>query len=68
MKDYKKEDIEKILTYMEGKESVGVEDILEHSGAERLRTYAILFELEQMGAIQVMQRDIFGSPESVAKN
>ena len=44
-------------------------DIIAHSGAEKLRVYPALFELEQEGWLAVTEREELGSPKRVkAKN
>ena len=40
-------------------------DIIAHSGAERLRVYSILFELEQEGRVEVTEREELGAPKVV---
>ena len=49
--DNKSLDVQRIRAFIEarGGSEVPVEDIMEHSGAERLRVYPILFEMEQEG-------------------
>lgn len=63
--NYKKEDTQKILGLLSVKKSVKVEELMEKSGAEKLRVYPILFELEQRGDVRVIRRDILGAPEEV---
>lgn len=65
MENYKKQDMEAIIAYMKGKEAVEVEDIIENAGAEPLRVYSILFELEQAGKIEVLETESFGSSKVV---
>lgn len=45
--------------------NVPVQDIITHSGAEKLRVYSILFELEQEGRIEVTEREELGAPKVV---
>ena len=45
--------------------NVPVQDIITHSGAEKLRVYSILFELEQEGRIEVTEREELGAPKAV---
>ena len=45
--------------------NVSVQDIIFHSGAEKLRVYSILFELEQEGRIEVLEREELGAPRVV---
>lgn len=63
--NYKVMDKEAIVAYLKGKECVKVEDILAESGAERLRIYPLLFELELEGKLVVLDREVLGSPVSV---
>lgn len=45
--------------------AVSVEDIIRNSGADRLRVYPALFELEQGGWIEVVEREELGAPVKV---
>ena len=65
--DHKKEDTAKIAVYLHTchDEGVPVQDIITHSGAEKLRVYSILFELEQEGRIEVTEREELGAPKAV---
>lgn len=64
--NYKELDTERILIYLESFEcEVSVEDIIAYSDADKLRVYPILFELEQEGVIDVVKRDMFGTPTMV---
>lgn len=65
MENYKKQDMEAIIAYMKGKEVVEVEDIIENAGAEPLRVFPILFELEQAGKIEVLENESLGSSKVV---
>lgn len=65
MENYKESDKEKIVDFLRGRESVAVNDIIASSGADKMRVFVILFELEQEGAIEVEQRDQLGAPERV---
>jgi hypothetical protein len=47
---------------------VKVEEILSEAGAERLRVYLILFELEQSAWITVIERSPLGEPLVVKIN
>ena len=64
--DYKQQSTHLILHYLK---TVGgttsVRDIIAHSGAERLRVYPILFELEQEGRVEVTKREELGAPKMV---
>lgn len=43
-------------------DNVPVNDIMQMSGAERLRVYPILFEMEQNRLINVVKRSVLGAP------
>lgn len=58
-------DMVAIVNYLQGRGAVEVEEILEQSGAERLRVYPILFELEQEGLIEVVEREAPGGTKKV---
>jgi UDP-GlcNAc:undecaprenyl-phosphate/decaprenyl-phosphate GlcNAc-1-phosphate transferase len=64
--NYKEIDRKAILEYMKGKAEVHVDDIIENSGAERLRVYSILFEEEQDGYVVVLRSSAMGAPEIVS--
>lgn len=64
--NYKQLDTQKIKTYIRSHPNgVAVDDIIAHSGAERLRVYPVLFELEQEGWLTVTEREELGSPKKV---
>lgn len=65
--NYKEEDTAKIAAYLRSHSdgAVFVDDIIAHSGAERLRVYPILFEMEQDGIIEVTERELLGAPRKV---
>ncbi len=64
----KEQDRKKVLYFMKGRAEVMVHDILQHSGAERLRVYTILFEEVQKGRIRVIKDNWLGAPEIVSLN
>lgn len=65
--DYKELDRKAILDYMGSKEDeVEVDSILEESGANRLRVYNLLWELEHDDTIVVTRQTELGTPEAVA--
>ena len=66
MTDYKEKDRNAILGYLKERNSVKVTDIIAHAGAEEMRVYPILFELEREGIIRVEDSDDFGAAEVVA--
>ena len=61
--DYKHRDTLRILRYLQQhKEGISVDAILQHSGADKLRVYPALFELEQEGRLEVLERETLGAP------
>ena len=64
--DYKEQDRKKILEYMRGRAEVYVQDIIDHSGAEKLRVYPILFEEIQSGYVFVLKESTLATPVIVA--
>lgn len=64
--DYKQVDNQRIKDYIQSHpDGVEVADIIAHSGAEKLRVYPALFELEQEGWLAVTEREELGSPKRV---
>ena len=64
--DYKQQDTIRILHYLRRyPDGVAVDDILRHSGADRLRVYPALFELEQEGRLEVLEREVLGAARVV---
>lgn len=64
--NYKVLDTQKIIDYIRSSsDKVPVEDIIRNSGAEKLRVYPALFELEQSGQIEVLEREELGAPSMV---
>ena len=65
--NYKLLDTRRILSYLSAAypDPVEVEAIVCNSGAERLRVYPILFELEQEGRVEVVERELLGAPRVV---
>ena len=61
----KERDAAAIVNYLQGKKEVLVQDIINESGAEKLRVHPILFELEQEDVIIVMEREALGAPKRV---
>ena len=64
--NYKEQDRKKILEFMKGRAEVMVSDIVENSGADRLRVYPILFEEVEYGDVVVIEQGFWGAPEIVA--
>jgi hypothetical protein len=61
--DYKAADTQKITAYINLKfGDILVEDIIRYSGADKLRVYPALFELEQSGFLEVVEREELGAP------
>lgn len=66
--NYKIIDTRKIIDYIISRQDlVSVEDIMRHSGADKLRVYPALFELEQDGWLEVVEREELGAPMVVRK-
>lgn len=66
--DYKIIDTRKIVDYItsfSGNISVG--DIILNSGANQFRIYPILFELEQSGFLEVVEREELGAPTVISR-
>ena len=64
--NYKQIDTEKIKKYIAARpEGVLVDDIMAHSGADRLRVDPALFELEQEGWLTVTERELMGAARRV---
>ena len=59
--DYKHRDTLLILRYLrQHPADISVDDIILHSGADKLRVYPALFELEQDGRLEVLEREMLG--------
>ena len=66
--NYKVIDTAKIIDYISLFEtSVCVTDIIQNSGADKLRVYPALFELELNGFLEVVEREELGAPLIVRK-
>ncbi|RHJ47587.1 hypothetical protein [Bacteroides sp. AM10-21B] len=66
--NYKLIDTQKIIDYINSSlEEIRVENITQNSGADKLRVYPALFELEQDGFIEVLEREELGAPMVVCR-
>ena len=66
--DYKALDIQKIrCTIRSCPDGLAVVDLIARSGADPLRVYPILFELEQSGWLEVTERSEWGAPRWVRR-
>ena len=66
--NYKSLDIQKIRCVIQScPEGLAVADLIVRSGAEPLRVYPILFELEQSGWLEVTKRSEWGAPRWVGR-
>lgn len=66
--NYKIIDNQKIMSYITFYPcDVWVENIVKYSGADKLRVYPALFELEQSGFLEVIEREELGAPLIVRK-
>lgn len=63
--DYKQQDRERILSYLNTQLICTVDAIIQESGADRLRVYPILFELSQEKRIRVVEESEWGAPVKV---
>lgn len=64
--NYKHLDTQRILHYLrQHPEGTSVENIILHSGADKLRVYPALFELEQAGRLEVQEREELGAASKV---
>lgn len=64
--NYKHLDTLCILRYLQQHpEGTSVENIILHSGADKLRVYPALFELEQAGQLEVLEREELGAASRV---
>ena len=60
--NYKKQDREYILAYLKAHPFSSVVAIMEESGAEPVRVYPLLFELNQEKIIRVLEETGWGAP------
>lgn len=66
--NYKAIDTQKIADYIEScRNNIRVDDIIQYAGADKLRVYPALFELEQDGTIEVVEREELGAPLLIRK-
>ena len=66
--NYKLIDTQKIIDYINSfSGEIRVEDIIRNSGADKLRVYPALFELEQAGYIEVVECEELGAPLAVRR-
>jgi hypothetical protein len=66
--NYKITDTQKIKDYISFfPTTISVDDIIRNSGADKLRVYPALFELEQDGYIEVTEREELGAPVAVRR-
>ena len=63
--DYKQQDRDKILSYLQAYSISTVDAIIQESGAERLRVYPILFELNLEQRMRVVEESEWGAPVKV---
>ena len=66
--NYKIIDTQKIVDYIISfPNGVSVDDIILYSGADKLRVYPALFELEQSVWVELLEREELGAPSIVRK-
>ena len=63
--DYKQQDRDKILSYLQAYPISTVDAIIQESGANRLRVYPILFELSQEKIVRILEESEWGAPVKV---
>lgn len=63
--NYKQQDRDKILSYLQAHPISTIDAIIQESGAERLRIYPILLELNQEKRIRVVEESEWGAPVKV---
>ena len=63
--NYKQQDRDKILSYLQAHPISTVDSIIQEIGAERLRIYPILFELSQEKIIRMVDESEWGAPVKV---
>ncbi|MCD8183717.1 MAG: hypothetical protein LUE99_12310 [Bacteroides sp.] len=64
--NYKFIDTCRIVSYIKSfSNQIRVEDIILYSGADKLCVYPALFELEQSGFLEVVEREELGAPSVV---
>lgn len=66
MDNLKEVDRKRIIDYMKGRAEVMVQDIIDNSGADKLRVYPLLFEEAQNGHVKVVKEGYWGNPEIVS--
>lgn len=61
--NYKAIDTQRIIDYIDSiSDEVRVNDIIKNSNADKLRVYPALFELEESGFLEVVEREELGAP------
>ena len=66
--NYKVIDTQRIIDYINSISGrVLVEEIIQNSGADKLRIYPALFELEQNGWLEVVEWEELGAPSIVCR-
>ncbi|WP_018667789.1 hypothetical protein [Bacteroides gallinarum] len=66
--NYKVINTQKIIDYINSfSDTIEVDSILKNSNADKLRVYPTLFELEQSGFLEVIEREALGAPLIVRK-
>ena len=65
--NYKLIDTQRIIDYIISFPKGVSEEIIQNSSVEKLRVYPALFELEQSGFLEVLEREELGAPLIVRK-
>lgn len=64
--NYKELDRKAILDYLASQDGeILVAKVMTDSGADKLRVYTILFELQLEGLVKVVKASEFGTPETI---
>lgn len=64
--DYAKLDHDKILKYIRANSPhCLVEDIIKNAGADKVRVYSLLIQMELGGEIETVESSFFGAPVAV---
>lgn len=62
----KEKDRELILDYLKNHGVVSVQDVIDNSGADRLRVYPILYEEILKGTVIVLKEESLGAPSVIS--
>lgn len=63
--NYKEQDRQAILDYLAGKGEVEMTKVMAESGANKLRVYVLVFELQDEGKLEITRSNEWGTPMAV---